>query len=118
MQKLIPTFLIAAMLLLPAQFTSLGQVDVATAGTPVQITATNIQVNSVIIRALNTNTGMVFIGTSDLDNSSMVGVIFFLNPGDAWSSGTQGVNEINPADLYIDCESGNTDSVIASILER
>ncbi|MHC4363062.1 MAG: hypothetical protein ACYSTZ_09555 [Planctomycetota bacterium] len=118
MKKLIPAFLVAAMLLFPAQFISLGQVDVATAGTPVQITSAYTLVNSVIIRSLDDNDGKIWIGTSDLDNSSMVGVIFYLNPGDAWSSGTQGMNEINPSELYIDCESGNTDSVIASILVR
>lgn len=118
MKRLIPIFLVAALLLFPAQWSSLGQIDVATAGTPVQITSSVTAVNSVLIRALDDNTGKVYIGLSTMDNSTLDDVIFYLSPGDAWSTGTTGMNELNPSELYIDCEAGNADSVLASVFER
>ena len=100
------------------QFISLGQVDVAVAGTPVQLTSTQDQANSITITALTANAGDVYVGTSDLDNSSMVGVLAILDAGESWPPGwplSNSVNDINPSELYLDCENGQTDGVVASI---
>lgn len=103
---------------LVSAFQSLGKVSVSAAGTPVQLTSTVTEVNSLIVQALPANSGYVYVGLEDLDNSTLDGVLFILEGGQVWSSGSLGLNDIDPSKLYIDCESGNTDSVIVSVMKR
>lgn len=101
-----------------AEFVSLGKIEVAAAGTPVQITSTQAQANSIVIRALQANAGELYIGLSTMNNSTLADVIFYLTAGETWSSGSLGLNDIDPSRLYIDCETGNTDGCLASLFLR
>ena len=53
----------------PGAFTA-DQVDVPSAGTAVQLSATSVPIESVIIKALAGNSGMIYVGGSDVDSSN------------------------------------------------
>lgn len=56
------------------QFVSLGKVTVATAGTPVQVSATRLMVRAVRFQTTNGNTGLMYIGDATLVKATLVGV--------------------------------------------
>lgn len=51
------------------KLTGLGYVTIATAGTPVPLSATQILTPGCLIQAATTNTGLVYVGGSDLDGT-------------------------------------------------
>lgn len=72
---------------------ALGKIVVAAAGTPVSILSNfegdqdyyGMQANKIILQALPTNTGNVYLGYSDMDTSTGEGVLAELTPGTMWS---------------------------------
>jgi hypothetical protein len=49
------------------KYKGLGYVVVSSAGTPVQLSASSIYTPGVLIQAATTNTGIIYVGGSDLD---------------------------------------------------
>ncbi len=54
---------------------SLGKVTVTSGGTPVQITATKTACQAISIQALSTNTGKIYVGLSNINKTTSVGVL-------------------------------------------
>lgn len=77
-----------------------GQNSVSTPGTAEQITTTNYRATQVLLAAHVGNTGKVFYGGSDVDNSTQEG----LSPGD---SVTIDGRIFDASTVYIDVEGGN-----------
>lgn len=100
---------------------SLGKLTVASAGTPIPLTATKTLCHSVLIEVLSTNVGKIYIGTSALNSSTLVGTVAILGiPTSAilpvFTMGlSYAPNPINIANLYIDADNSG-DGVIVSYL--
>jgi hypothetical protein len=95
------------------QIISLGKVT-ATAGTPVCIMAnlpssTDQRCHKVVIQSLPDNTGMVYIGSSTINTTTLANVHKILKAaGDSESiCGNYGLNVVNPWDLYVDVETSD-----------
>ncbi len=71
-----------------------GQTVVAAAGTRVQLTATSTPILSVTVKALSTNTGIIYVGGDDV--SAAIG-LELINPGESAS-----VDVDNLTDVWID----------------
>lgn len=93
---------------------SLGKVTVASAGTPVQATATSRQVCAIVIVPLASNTGLVYPGQSTLVKATLVGAfhdglaagqVYTLGPG-------TGGNTLDPSLLYLDADVNGEGAVI------
>jgi hypothetical protein len=85
---------------------TLGEVTVTTAGTRVQITSSDITAVAVVIQALPTNTGNIFVGDSTVASTN--GLI--LTPGDIIVIDPEEENELNLSDVYVDAAT-NADKV-------
>jgi len=79
-----------------------GNKDVAVAGTAVALSATPIFAKKVYISMKSTNVGKVFVGGVAVDEDN--GAYFY-------ATTTIEFKNVNLAEIYIDCESGNTDGV-------
>jgi hypothetical protein len=87
----------------------LGAVTVTSAGTRVQLTASDIAAYAVLIQANPANTGNIFVGDSTVSSSN--GAI--LEPGDFFvvePDISEEMDEVNLSDIYIDAATNN-DSV-------
>lgn len=105
---------------------SLGKVS-AVPGTPTRITnnqaspTTHLAVGSVMIQTLSSSTGKIFIGLSNMDKTTGVGVLAVLpiptsNSIPSFSAGNPSAQAgINVNDLFIDGDS-TSDGVISSIV--
>ena len=84
----------------------------ATAGTPVAVTDNFSSDTDVLampvaylsIQALKDNAGNVYIGYSDMNTTTMAGVLYVIGPGESWGVGHPNVSTIRPRDIYIDVE--------------
>ncbi len=79
---------------LPGSAVGSGQTVVAAAGTRVQLTATSTPILSVTVKALSTNTGIVYVGGADVSAANGLELI---NPGESVS-----VDVDNLTDVWID----------------
>lgn len=82
---------------------SIADVTVTTAGTEVQLSSTTIRASSVTIQALNTNTGFIYVGDSNVASGRGIE----LDAGQAITisadlSGRPGGDEIDLSDIYVD----------------
>jgi hypothetical protein len=96
---------------------------VASAGTPVQLVATQTLARDVVIQASVDNVGNVFIGDSTIDPTSSPVLGIELEPGQTLSitaamMGMGGSDDIDLSSIYLDCDAGNTDSVSVMYLAR
>lgn len=81
-----------------------GQKSVVTAGTAVALaSSTALTPDGIFIKPLSGNAGLVYVGNSAVTSSN--GVELAATDGPIWWPVD------NAADLYIDCEGGNTDGV-------
>ena len=100
-----------------------GKRVVTTAGTPVLLFTTTevpiaaqgiwpVRVADIRVEALNSNTGLVYIGTSGMNKTTLVGVLFTISaPGGNpivnainFSSFFDGTNRFRPQDYYLDAD--------------
>lgn len=65
------------------------------------------------IKALPANTGDVYVGYSDMNTTTLVGVLYIIGPGESVGIGHPNISTIYPRDLYIDV-SVNGEGVLAS----
>jgi len=79
-----------------------GNKDVAVAGTAVALTASTTEIDGVFIKPKEDNTGKVFCGDSTVDSTG-----YALSPTDP----PMFYPASDLAEVYIDCEGGNTDGV-------
>lgn len=86
------------------KYTTLAAKTVAVAGTAEAITVLNIQTPSVVIQALESNTGSIYIGDSSVDSTNGT----TLAPSDVFEfsgderSGRGGADELILTDLFVD----------------
>lgn len=111
-----------------AQLEALGRTRVTSAGTPVAIAASipasiNPQTaHAIIIEALPTNVGKVYIGKSTLNKSTFVGVLVVLPTPTANSiptfslAVTQAANAIKLSDFYIDADNANDGVIVTALI--
>lgn len=99
-----------------------GAVTVATAGTRVQVTASNIYVTSVYFEALSGNVGAIFVGDSTVSSVKYMtrlgaggGFNLSAQPGSVGSS--SGGGEINLSTLYVDSAT-NGDKIMVTYMQR
>jgi hypothetical protein len=103
---------------------SLGKIVVASAGTPVQVSATSLNVNTAFFQVVSGQSGaQMYIGLLGLTKASLVKVLRVLQkplatPGinDSWT--VQGTVTMAPIDLsaiYIDADTTN-DALLVSYL--
>jgi hypothetical protein len=103
---LISIFLCA--LLAMASGISNGYKDVASAGTALPLSATSQTAVWLIVQANSGNAGDVYIGDSTVSSTTAPGI----EPGDSIPFGrNEGFEDYNLRNLYVDCETGNTDGV-------
>lgn len=77
--------------------------NVTTAGTAEEISPTSLQVRSAVIQAKKDNTGSIYIGSSEVDNSGNKGT--FLNAGEAYTLAQDGTDELyNLNEVFIDAD--------------
>ena len=86
-----------------AQIIALGKKTVATAGTLVQLTAEE-GVHAWAVRASEDNTGKVYLGLAGFTTADYVGIFWELNPGETFSSVSNGLNDLGPHKVYLDTE--------------
>lgn len=98
----------------------LGSKTVAAAGTPEQLTTTREGCQSILIQALPTNTGKVWIGTSAINTGTFAGVLYMLPtpsgsdlPSVSFSIPLAPAG-LNAADLWLDVDVSG-DGVIVTI---
>lgn len=65
-------------------------------------TAEDLYCNSLEIKAALANTGQVFIGSSTMNKTTLVGVIKVLDPGDDWTLTGSGMNTLWTGTYFID----------------
>lgn len=110
----------------------LGPVTVAAAGTPVQAISVlpaadrlrqkDPNVHGVMVQALSTNGGKIYVGTKGLDKTTLANVIAVLGvPTDtvipAFSAAlTIAPNAIDLSDIYLDADT-NDEGALVSILQ-
>lgn len=89
------------------KFKTLAEVTVVTAGTRVAISTSSLQVYSLSIQSLSTNTGSQYVGDSTVSSSN--GMVF--NPSDvAELDGPPGAREPHQFDastIYVDSSTNN-----------
>lgn len=107
--------------------TAYAKITVAVAGTPERITKNETSpgdshgCHGVLVQALPTNTGIIFIGNRLMNKSAYTGILAFLpvpttNTIPSWSAAlTMAPGAIQLRDLYIDAAVAG-DGVIVSIL--
>lgn len=90
-----------------------GKASVPVPGTPVSITAGAIALGytakdlacqSIFFQALPANTGNVYIGASDMNTTTMAGVLFILVAGQQQPYTSPAGNSIDPTRLYVDAD--------------
>lgn len=84
----------------------LTAVTVSSAGTRVQLTASDIVAYAVVVQANPANTGNIFVGDSTVSSSN--GVI--LEPGDFFviePDISEDLDEVNLSDIYLDAATNN-----------
>jgi hypothetical protein len=74
-----------------SQLATHGQKAVTTAGTEVQLT--NVKTKDILIKALSTNTGLIFVGLNGVDSSS----------GYILSKNEEVLLPLDASEIYIDC---------------
>jgi hypothetical protein len=106
----------------------IGRFLVPVAGTPVRLTSTQpnpaetFSCHGVFIQALPTNVGKVYVGTSALNKTTLVGVIAIIaiptaNNLPAFTAAlTLAPNAINLADLYLDVETGGEGALVSVLI--
>lgn len=107
---------------------SLGRVLVTAAGTPARVTANeadpsaNYPVHGLLIQALTSNTGVVYVGAADMDTSTLAGVYAVLGiPGSTGAPPvfsatiTQAANGINLDDLWLDVSVSGEGALISGL---
>ncbi len=70
-----------------------GTKVVTTAGTAVPLSATSVGIKEIVIQALGSNSGEIYIGNSSVDSSN--GVVL-------WARGSISLNPGDLKDIYID----------------
>ncbi len=99
----------------------LGKINVASAGTPVRVTATSTPCYGLIVTPVIGNAGATHFGTSTLVKSTLVGVIkTFLKPAATGASDTLQINApegnlLNAADFWVDAET-TSDGLLVSVI--
>jgi len=101
-----------------ANIVAFGQ-STTNAGTRKQVTTNSnySAVNSLVVQALPTNTGNVYIGDSTVDAATGAGTIRILQPGEVFSAASEGLNDLDATQVYFDVES-NGDGIVGGGLER
>lgn len=66
-----------------------------------------------MVKALPTNTDNVFIGYSDMNTTTLAGVVAIIGPGESFAVGHPNVSTIQVRDLYLDV-SVNGEGVLAA----
>lgn len=77
--------------------TILSPVTVATAGTRVQITSSNLGASGIVFQAGPSNTGRVYIGDSTVSSSNGVS----LGPGEIFAVSSQSLDGVMDAELIL-----------------
>lgn len=104
-----------------------GKITVTTAGTPVQIFTNDpggnmpkFKVAKIRIEPLPANTGKIYVGSSTLDKSSMVGVLDILNkwpttgPPDRFLVDSQeDSNVLFPDEYWLDADTSGEGAVVS-----
>lgn len=100
--------------------TSLGRVNVATPGTPVQLAATPIYCSRLRVSVVAGLTGKMYVGTAGCNHTTLVGAIKELWPNSAggvddayevWSA--DGTDSLNLADYWIDAAIAGEGLIVA-----
>lgn len=98
---------------------TLPEATVTTAGTRVQLSATDIRITTLIVQADPANTGNIFIGDDNVASNRASAVLepdaSFVITADA--SGRSGWEEFTLSDFYID-SSANGDKAYVSYVKR
>ncbi len=107
----------------------LGKVAVVTPGTPVPLVTSvaslpgsNYKVHAVLVQALHSNVGKVFIGTATLTKSTFVGVLGQLavptaNSIPAWSASlTLAPGGISLQDLRLDADNAGEGAIVSVLV--
>ena len=101
--------------------TSLGRVNVAVPGTPVQITSnTTASANTIVIQSLPGLTSKIYIGKQGMNKTTLSGVcrILAANPSGGLSDSfvlvvNDGNNELMPSEYYIDTDVANEGALVS-----
>ncbi len=100
----------------------LGKINVASAGTPVRVTATSTPCYGLIVTPVIGNAGATHFGTSTLVKATLVGVIkTFLKPAATGASDTLQItcdqlNQLNAADYWVDAETSGDGLLVSAIV--
>lgn len=101
------------------EFKGLGYVTVATAGTPVPVSSTQIITPGCLIQAAKTNSGLIYVGGANLNGTT--GRAHEISAGEAVEIVGPGISgseeEINLAQLKIDA-ANDGDKVLVSYFIR
>ena len=99
----------------------LGAVTVVTAGTAVPLSATQIITPNVVVQALSTNTGKIFVGGSNVSNSANYAAA--LQPGESLeitgpvAAGSK-EEEVDLSRIYIDASSSGDQASVGYFARR
>ena len=100
------------------RFVTMAELDIPTAGTAVQVSASAIPVSTVIFQADPANTGAVYVGDSAV--AATRGIV--LNPGDITSISAdrlgQTGQELRLSDFYVDAATNGNDVRVSYIKSR
>ena len=93
-----------------------------TSGNPISLGSntaeTSIACNSIFLQGLKANAGDVYIGASDLNRTTLAGVVCVIAAGQALSiGGGDGLNPLDVAGLYADVDTTG-DAILVSIVIR
>lgn len=98
-------------------------ITVPTAGTPVQVSTTRIPAHAILIEALWTNTGRVYIGDSTLVVGTKTGLLNVLPPptGNMFPAVSAGIpaapNGLDLSQIWIDVQT-NGEGVLVSYIQN
>lgn len=101
----------------------LGKVTVSTAGTPVLAIAnfssdsdfTSLYANKLEVAALPSNSGMIYVGYSGMNRSSLAGVIAMIQPGGSWIfTENAGMNVFDVSRLYLDADTDSNAALVTA----
>jgi hypothetical protein len=92
-------------------------VEVAAAGTPVQLYAGSPMVRGkcIIVKALNTNAGTVYVGAGGMDKATLAGVSADLVAGASATYPAHEGNPLNPEELWVDADNAG-DAVLVTVV--
>ncbi len=98
--------------------TPLGKVTVTTAGTPVRVTSTRTGAQAILVQAVSTNTGKIYVGNSSLNKSTLAGVYFVIPAASASDipsfefSIPLSPAGLNAADIYLDADNNGEAAIV------